>query len=255
MKAVIFDLCGKMAHFRKYYSNSTALSYLVPPLATVKGLLAGLLGYERDSYYTEFSNAHCKIGIAVKSPIKKLTQTMNLLQIKSLNDLAGQNHIPNHVQNHTEYVVPKDIRKDYIRYEIIVYHDKDTVMDKLETCICGDSLTYTSQGTNLFLGSAQCPGWIENGRVVDVMILQSKDMPVELYGAVSLSCITKICIGNEPIHLFKEESITEFDEYRRITQKSKKDILLGLDDRPMQLLLKQGVPYFVVQGRSMMFVE
>lgn len=44
MKALTFCINGKMAHFRKYYSNSSVLSYLLPPVTTVKGILAGLLG-------------------------------------------------------------------------------------------------------------------------------------------------------------------------------------------------------------------
>ena len=70
LKIFSFHLRGKMAHFRKYYSNSSALSYFIPPRTTVVGILAGLLGRERDTYYNEFSLKKCNIALAIQSPIK-----------------------------------------------------------------------------------------------------------------------------------------------------------------------------------------
>ena len=42
MKILTFRLQGKMAHFRRYYSNSSALTYTIPPRTTVLNI-AGLL--------------------------------------------------------------------------------------------------------------------------------------------------------------------------------------------------------------------
>ena len=51
MDLLVFDISGKFAHFRKYYTNSSSLTYLVPPRTSIYGLIAGILGLERDSYY------------------------------------------------------------------------------------------------------------------------------------------------------------------------------------------------------------
>jgi CRISPR-associated protein Cas5h len=253
MKALAFELNGKMAHFRKYYSNSTALSYMVPPVATIKGILAGLLGYERDTYYEKFSNVHCKIAIFVKRPIKKITQTMNLLKIENLNDLCGAGR--NRTQNHTEFIVPKDIRHDWISYHVIVCHDDEDIVNELERSLCRMNPAYSSKGISLALGSAQCPGWVENGRIADIQMLYSDEKPVAVSSAVVLEKIDKICIDNTPMNLFKEENITEFDKNRMITLNSKKDVLVGLNGYPLQLLLKPNTEYFDFQGKYMMFVE
>ena len=89
MKILTFRLQGKMAHFRRYYSNSSALTYTIPPRTTVIGIVAGLLGYPRDSYYDFFSLDHCRIALTIGSRLKKQMQKMNLLMIKSPNDLNG----------------------------------------------------------------------------------------------------------------------------------------------------------------------
>ncbi len=64
MKITVFDLYGKFAHFRKFYTNSSSLTYLIPPRTTIEGIIAALLGYERDSYYDVLSVD--KLNIAVK---------------------------------------------------------------------------------------------------------------------------------------------------------------------------------------------
>ena len=46
-----FDVTADFAHFRKVGNNSAKPSYRIPPRTTVAGLLAGILGMPRDSYY------------------------------------------------------------------------------------------------------------------------------------------------------------------------------------------------------------
>ena len=63
MEILAFNIRGKFAHFRKFYSNSSALSYFIPPRTTIIGLIAGMLGLERDSYYEDFSLDNCDTGV------------------------------------------------------------------------------------------------------------------------------------------------------------------------------------------------
>ena len=63
MKLLIFDIIGKFAHFRKYYSNSSALSFGAPPRTTICGMVAAILGMEKDSYYSIMNLEKCKIAV------------------------------------------------------------------------------------------------------------------------------------------------------------------------------------------------
>ncbi|NLA44693.1 MAG: CRISPR-associated protein Cas5, partial [Candidatus Cloacimonetes bacterium] len=56
-------LSGKFAHFRKFYTNASSLTYMLPPRTTVCGLLASMLQIPRDNYYDLMSSD--KLGIAV----------------------------------------------------------------------------------------------------------------------------------------------------------------------------------------------
>lgn len=97
MKILIFDLIGKMGHFRKIDTNSSSLSYSFPPRTTIVGILAGILGMERDSYYEVFSPNQCQIALSVRTPIRKVMQTVNYMFVKSkahLNNSGGHTQIP-----------------------------------------------------------------------------------------------------------------------------------------------------------------
>ena len=80
-KILALKVYGKYAHFRKFYTNSSSLSYLLPPRTVIIGMLASILKIPRDEYYDVFSIE--KIKIAVKIPeglvIRKQTQTLNYL--------------------------------------------------------------------------------------------------------------------------------------------------------------------------------
>ncbi|MFQ6061523.1 MAG: CRISPR-associated protein Cas5, partial [Thermoplasmata archaeon] len=77
---LIFDIRGRMAHFRKFYTNSSSLSYDFPPRTVICGLIAGILGMPKDSYYEDFSLNRCRIGVAIGSPLRKIVQTVNFIR-------------------------------------------------------------------------------------------------------------------------------------------------------------------------------
>lgn len=164
MKILNFHIRGKMAHFRRYYSNSSALSYSVPPRTTLIGLLAGLMGYERDSYYEDFSPEECRVAVGVCSPQKKLVQTLNLLMIKSSNDLNGSRE--HHSQTPTELIMPANIRTGFLDYEVWLCHQNNRVINTLYSQL-EQKYGYLTQGVSAALGTAQHLGWAENARILD----------------------------------------------------------------------------------------
>ena len=242
MEAIEFKIQGKMAHFRKYYSNSTALSYHVPPVATVKGMIAGLLGYERDSYYDIFSNEKCKVAIAVTAPLKKITQTMNLMKVEKPSDLAGSGV---HSQNNTEWIIPENIRTDNLEYRIVFWHEDETIMDNLMQCIGSEEIGYRSNAIALALGSAQCQGWVTGGSKISIEEVEAGNKE-----EVISTCVapTDKILGVRPyagrMTLKKEESITDFSEERCLTENSKKDIIVPVDGKAIKYILKAGSRYW-----------
>ena len=126
MEIVQFDISGKFAHFRKYYANNTALTYSLPPRTTVMGMLAAIMGAPKDSYYEELASDRIRIGIAIRTPIKKTFHRLNFLSIKSLGDIRKsfdsdfRGMAGNPIQTPFEVVTGNDVKKDEIVYRIFL---------------------------------------------------------------------------------------------------------------------------------------
>lgn len=77
MKVLVTDIYGSFAHFRVIYTNANALSYSFPPRTTIAGMIAGIIGKERDSYYDEFSQKNIRISVRGIKRIKKQVFVVN----------------------------------------------------------------------------------------------------------------------------------------------------------------------------------
>lgn len=86
--ALVFQLSGKMAHFRKFYTNSSSLSYYFPPKTVVSGIIAAMLGLQRDSYYDAFAES-ASISVEILIPLRKKIHVVNYLKVKQPSDIRG----------------------------------------------------------------------------------------------------------------------------------------------------------------------
>jgi len=156
---VAFDLVGPMAHFRKFYTNSSSLSYHVPPRTTLAGMLAAVLGLRRDTYYDLFSLEQARIGVALRAPVRTLVQTVNLLQTKTGDWHGGQAR----TQIPTEWVLPKSPdHRALLRYRVYFQHRDPGLTREVAARVQAPRYAYP-----LFLGVAYCPAWVENARLYE----------------------------------------------------------------------------------------
>lgn len=81
-KILAFDVWGEYACFRRPYSTTSPLTFPFPTRTAVSGFVGAILGLDRDSYYDDFSNENCKIGINLLSPIRKTYIGQNLIDTK-----------------------------------------------------------------------------------------------------------------------------------------------------------------------------
>lgn len=253
MKVISFHLKGKMAHFRKFYSNSSALSYFIPPRTTICGILAGLLGLERDSYYEDFLIDNCKIAIASCAPLKKTMQKLNYLKIESINDLNGSQEY--HSQSSLELVIPQNIRSGFVDYKIWVHHKDDEIMNEIEKNLGHtNSVFYKSKGVCMALGSAFNLGWLEFDGVFETKEIKymseeiiSSSIPVEKINEIKIEHLNNAC------KLIKEELPLELDNNRHITERGLKDILVNIDSRYTSVVVDSFVK--LDNGESICWLE
>jgi CRISPR-associated protein Cas5h len=135
---LIFDIKGKIAHFRKFYTSSSSLTYTFPPRTTLSGLIAGILGRQRDSYYQEFSTKTCKIAISIKTPVRKIMQTINYIRTKEENGFTATKGIIKRFINKDinkyptplELVIPEKLTHELV-YRVYFWHSDEDLIDEL----------------------------------------------------------------------------------------------------------------------------
>lgn len=236
MEIISFDIVGKFAHFRKYYSNSTALSFSIPPRTTIMGLISSFMGYERDSYYKQLSSDNIRIGIFVKNPIRKKFHRLNHLKITSQSDFRG---IKGHTQTPFEIIIPENIVTGEIIYTIYIsnFENGGKEFDKIK-----NSLNKKGNGKyNLSFGVANFLCRIDN------MICYSADQIIEkqvdneyivFNSAIVSNSITEIKFtksDNFNYNLIEEEMIPSdyIDNYNREVKKMIR-ILYSISGAPIE---------------------
>jgi len=213
-KLLIFDIKGPMAHFRKFYTNSSSLSYTFPPRTTITGIIAGMLGRARDSYYGEFSCEKCKIGVSIRTPVRKVIQTVNYVRTKSLGELnlsKGRTQIP------LEIVLPSE-DADMVKYRIYFYHAEEIFYIFREILEKGKSVYPPYLGISEFIAEVEFVDFIGQDKIIKV---SDFSIPVEIATVINVEQIPKGSLIFEPnsgvpLQYVKERMPFEFDSERKL---------------------------------------
>lgn len=143
-KCIVFDVWSSYACFRRGYTTTSILSYPFPSRTTIAGFLAGMLGYERDSYYDIFKENNSKIGLRIINPIKKTKINLNYINTKFgfyLQDIKNES-------KRTQ--IPVEFLKN-VKYRLYVQVDEQEFMKKLYKMITDHKSFYTP-----YLGISEC---------------------------------------------------------------------------------------------------
>jgi CRISPR-associated protein Cas5h len=234
---LIFDLKGRLAHFRKYFTNSSSLSYTYPPRTVIIGLVAGLMGDERDSYYEKFNDSHCKIAVSLRTPVRKIMQTMNYINSNkrySVDDLLSDNPDIEHVQIPLEVICPVDDLE--ISYRI--YISCESVHQKLKVRLENNLFVYPPYlGITEFLGEIE---YISEGTINEIPF----EKPVKLNSVCRKNAIVDRGLKFEdadaqylfekmPADFSGKREVTRYEEY--IFEKNGKSIVASLKEPAYQV--------------------
>jgi CRISPR-associated protein Cas5h len=228
-RLLVFELVGPMAHFRKFYTNSSSLSYSLPPRTTLMGTIAALLGRERDRYYEELSLEQASIGIGLKLPVRKLMQTVNYLFTKDwkLYDKGRGTQIP------LEWVLPRPPGRE-LRYRVYFTHKRVELIEELYRQLAAERYRYP-----LYLGLTECPAWIEHPRLYTNEEIEVQHDPSEAIAVGTAIPVERLKEGGielEPgLRVYKDRMPFDFHSDRRL--KAVGEVLWEAEGKPLRLRL------------------
>lgn len=252
MEVLSFDITGKFAHFRKFYSNSTALSFTVPPRTTLMGMLASFMGKSKDSYYEDFASEHIRLGFAVKTNLKKSFHRMNFLSIKSPSDFRGKN---GRIQTPFEVVTGEDLRTNNVIYRVFISCTPSGVQtfEKIK-----NELMDRKQVYNLTLGIASFSATIRNIHLFSAENIQQikvENQVLELHSAANSSHVKDLKLDFN-YYNFVEEDLLPADfknnDNREVSAMNR--VLFMVRDIPLKVKLS-GVYYQLKKETSIQNIQ
>ena len=84
-KMLVFDVWGDYAHFRRFYTTTSPLSFPIPPRTALCGLIGAIIGLEKEGndYLKYFPTESAHIALRLLNPIKKTVIAENLINTKN----------------------------------------------------------------------------------------------------------------------------------------------------------------------------
>ncbi|NUM72203.1 MAG: type I-B CRISPR-associated protein Cas5 [Ignavibacteriaceae bacterium] len=170
MKIIIFDISGEYAHFRKFNTTSSPLTYMIPTRTALSGLLGAVSGLGREEYYQIFMREKAFFAVQILSPLKKQGISFNLINTKE-----GMNRIKSRTQVKFEFV------KDPL-YRIFFSHADNDLADEIVRRISDRDYKFYP-----YLGLAQLAADLSlKGESEAVKKTAGEDTTVDIITAVNL---------------------------------------------------------------------
>ena len=226
MKCISFVAKCLYGRFRKAYTTTSTLTYLLVPPTAVRGLLGAILGVDRKDLYTE---TEClDIAIEVLNDINKDTQSFNLSIMKS--------------ETGNTYSFPSNIEflRD-IEYRIYLKSENTVLLSKIKEVLTSGEYFYTP-----YLGSSEhvCKLFFENEFVAEKLacdyyeVSSSFDKKTAL--DIEITDSSKIYSDNIPTRINESR---EYIEYKKLlfpvegsTVRLKSDNLYKVGDKYVEFI-------------------
>ena len=141
-KMLIFDVSGDYAHFKKYFTNMTPTTFIIPPRTVIAGIIGAILGHSKDSNPEMFNKSNSLISVNLLKPVTKVIMQINSIKGSSIGHITCAVGVKRQV-NYEFVKQPK--------YRIYFSHADKTIYDKMKSYLEHHLSTYS-----ICLGVAQC---------------------------------------------------------------------------------------------------
>lgn len=238
---VAFTLKGYIAQFRRFYSTTSSLTYVFPPRTTLEGIIAAVLGMDRDSYYDILSSDKCDIAVRILTPVRRIISSVNYLLVKDkpIVDVQG---IGKRTQVTTEYLVNGFDTSDPLAYRIYFRHDDAELNRKLYNILINGEIEYP-----VSLGPAYALSWIDDVKVQNYRRIRSNGEVIDISSPIERDLVKEVKMANDigSIIYYEEYVPVDFSSVRTI--RKTKNYIVPVMNKAIEVVLEEGVEYIAIE--------
>jgi len=142
MKTVAFDLWGDWGHFKKFFTTASPLTFHIPPITAVKGIVGAIIGLSNEPESTNFYLHKLQgfsIAIQIIKPIKTYRMGINWIETKKAKYLS---RIP-HEKGRYQTIIEVLKEPSYRIFVASPLKDKFELLNKLEEKLIHHKCIYT----------------------------------------------------------------------------------------------------------------
>ncbi|MBI9031135.1 type I-B CRISPR-associated protein Cas5 [bacterium] len=205
-KVLVFDIFGEYAHFRKYFTNMSPTTFIIPPRTVIAGIIGAIIGIDKSENPEKFLLKDSLIAVGLKREVNKVVMQINGVKATSLSNLT----MPLGMKRQINYEFVKNPL-----YRIYFSHNDDELYNLLKNRLEMHESTYT-----IALGSAQCLANYEYIGEFDLSEVESEDY-INIQTAISLDNLIEIDFtGNNkiqksimPNEMLNDRTVTKYEEF------------------------------------------
>jgi CRISPR-associated protein Cas5h len=140
MKTLIFDIWGDWAHFKKFFTTASPLTFHIPPITAIRGILGAFLGFSKekeseDYYLRHLDRLYC--GIKIIKPVKTFRMGYNWIETKKAKFFA---RIPSEKGRYQTVI--ETLRNPHYRF-YIACPEKENLIARLSELVKNHKSIYT----------------------------------------------------------------------------------------------------------------
>jgi len=226
-KVLVFDVWGDYAHFRKYYTTSSPLSFSIPPRTALIGLISAIVGLDKEEYLSRMTKKKALVSLRILQPVKKIRLGINLINTKDGYWIPVKRgfHEPR-----------TQIRFEFLKdpkYRIYFRHREEDLYRSLRQNLSLHKSVYTP-----YLGISELLANFEYvGEFAIVEMLREEELSY-IHSVLPLDTISEIKLL-EGYKFFKERIPTEMLPGRVVTEY--REVLYEAGGKPIQARVKGGM--------------
>ncbi|RLF35137.1 MAG: type I-B CRISPR-associated protein Cas5 [Thermoplasmata archaeon] len=234
-KLLVFDVWGDYAHFRRFYTTTSPLSFTIPPRTALCGLIGAIIGKEKEDndYLKYFTLDKAYIGLKLLKPVKKVMIAENLIDTEKS---------PKSFYNIKRTRIRFEFLKDQ-KYRIYFYHTDNDIYQQLKENLESHKSVYTpcfGLSENIanfaFVGEFKANSNSSIGEYVQIDSVLPSGKVIERAG-VNFDLSGEYFSMKVPIELNLERVVTKYS-----------DIFFERNGKPVEV--KLSVTYWTVEYES-----